>query len=209
MNPLSLLFKAKKKGESKPSGSQKTRKGNFYNAFTIPVITGLTVAICFYLLITYKLLPGPPLTVRITDTSDLKFNSQTDHSLLSMTVVGQVSGIVSDKEASVFLLGRHVGSDYWKVSEASIDADGNWKAMYFNSASGMTYHPIQFWEFFAVVTKKPLELKSFVNPYSGAIRTEDIKRIKSVSCCNSVIRTWSNGVRVDHQIVPESRKYCQ
>ncbi len=154
-------------------------------------------------------MPGSPLVVKITDATDINFNSQVDGTYLSMIASGKVSGIVSDNEASVFLLGRHVDSEFWHTVEASVNADGNWQARYISTHSGMLYHPIHFWEFIAIATNKPDNIKKLVNLYSGAITLEDIKKLKSVVCCPSIIRVWSDNVRVDYKIVPRSINYCE
>lgn len=123
---------------------------------------------------------------------------------------GSISGIVSDPYANVYLLGRRIhppfrGETFWRIWKATTDADGNWNTSFFLHSSGLDFRPINFWEFFAIASKKPEDIEKFIIPQAGAIREQDLQEIRTAVACKTIVCVHSQGLFVDPSSIPRSR----
>ena len=139
--------------------------------------------------------------VRVTNVSGMEFSSilSADGQYRTILPRGTVTGIVSPPHQTVFVLAKvarrrdespePIELEFWRVSEAMVDASGNWHATvcgYHHLRSSQRPY-FEFWEVMAVATSETQKLLTNAPSPTCSISTANLLKIKPTACSESKI----------------------
>jgi hypothetical protein len=166
--------------------------------------------------------PIRDLWVRVNDTSATTFDGDT-----TVMPGGNVRGSTSDPTASVFLLLRvarvcwhsidcldYPNGNHWNISEAHVDAQGNWYASpcrYPWTSFPQPSPDFEYWEATAVATNDPWAMRRGIVPQNCTIDEGTLTELPSLAC--SDISIALHGIPTDTSVsnpslAPQPRRYC-
>ncbi len=164
------------------------------------------------------------LSVRISDTRGLKFEGGR-----VVLPLGHVRGITSAPQARVFLLMRvlracwgfsdcvnYAGprADRWRISEARVDAVGNWEATpcsYPFLPAPKSKADFEYWELSAIATDDAASVRRRITRQTCEIGETDLAALPFLVCSETAVVL--DGQPTDYtlthpELAPQPRQYC-
>jgi hypothetical protein len=155
----------------------------------------------------WPLLRKDEVWVRVTDVGDTAFSVSADEHSKVVMMNGRIVGTVSDSRRRVFLAVRaHIpiprgpktpGRDVkyetskWRLSEAAVDALGNWSAYtcpYPLVHTGRPKTPFEYWEVSAISVTATTDIEGLIVKFDCSLSDTVLAGLRSAVCSDAIVK---------------------